>query len=110
MVENSYTNWYLNELSMKWCAFWDDETVWQVPGVTPQQGFYDKYARRFVADNERLIVVISDGLRYESAVELNAILNREQKGVSELDVMLGVIPSYTALGMASLCRTAHFYH
>lgn len=107
MVENSYTNWYLNELSMKWCAFWDDETVWQVPGVTPQQGFYDKYARRFVADNERLIVVISDGLRYESAVELNAILNREQKGVSELDVMLGVIPSYTALGMASLMPHKH---
>ena len=24
MVENSYTNWFLNELPMKWCAFWDD--------------------------------------------------------------------------------------
>ncbi len=107
MVENSYTNWYLNEQSMKWCAFWDAETVWQVPGVTPQQGFYDKYARRFVVDNERLIVVISDGLRYESAVELNTILNREQKGVSELDVMLGAIPSYTALGMASLMPHKH---
>jgi len=102
MVENSYTNWYLNELSMKWCTLWDDEETWRLPGVTSQQGFYDKYARRFVADNERLIVIISDGLRYESAVELNNILNREQKGASELDVMLGVIPSYTALGMASL--------
>jgi len=101
-VENSYTNWYLNELSMKWCALWDDEEKWQLPGVTSQQGFYDKYARRFAADNERLIVIISDGLRYESAVELDNILNREQKGTSELDVMLGVIPSYTALGMASL--------
>ncbi|MCL1882161.1 MAG: BREX-1 system phosphatase PglZ type A, partial [Defluviitaleaceae bacterium] len=29
-------------------------------------------------------------------------LNRGQKGKSELDVMLGVIPSYTALGMAAL--------
>ncbi|MFZ5649489.1 MAG: BREX-1 system phosphatase PglZ type A [Bacillota bacterium] len=101
-VENSYTNWYLNGLSMKWCALWDDERAWQVPGVTSQQGFYDKYVRRFVADNERLIVVVSDGLRYESAVELRAILNREQKGSSQLEVMLGVIPSYTALGMASL--------
>jgi len=57
---------------------------------------------RFVAGNERLIVVISDGLRYESAAGLSAILNREQKGSSELEVMLGVIPSYTVLGMASL--------
>jgi len=102
MVENSYTNWYQSELSMKWCALWDDEEKWQLPGVTSQQGFYDKYARRFVSDNERLIVIISDGLRYESAVELNNNLNREQKGTSELDVMLGVIPSYTALGMAAL--------
>ncbi|MGB8453163.1 MAG: BREX-1 system phosphatase PglZ type A [Anaerocolumna sp.] len=101
-VENSYTNWYLYELSMKWCALLDDETTWQVPGVTSQQSFYDKYARRYVADDERIIVIISDALRYESAVELNAILNRDQKGVSELDVMLGVLPSYTALGMASL--------
>ena len=102
MVENSYTNRFLNELSMKWSELWDDEERWQITGVTSQQGFYDKYARRFVTDNERLIVVISDGLRYESAVELNAILNREQKGQSELDVMLGVIPSNTSLGMASL--------
>lgn len=102
MVENSYTNWFLNELSMKWCAFWDDEAAWQLPGITSQQGFYEKYARRFVSDNERLIVIISDGLRYESAVELNKILNREQKGASNLDAMLGVIPSYTALGMVSL--------
>lgn len=102
MVENSYTNWYLNELSMKWCALWDDEDIWQIPGITSQQGFYDKYARRYVTDNDRIIVVISDALRYESAVELSNILNREQKGASELDVMLGVIPSYTALGMASL--------
>jgi uncharacterized protein (TIGR02687 family) len=101
-VENSYTNWYLSELTMKWCALLDDETAWQVPGVTPQQCFYDMYARRFVADDERIVVIISDALRYESAVELNAILNREQKGVSEIDVMLGVLPSYTALGMASL--------
>lgn len=92
----------LNELSVKWCAFLDDETTWQVPGVTSQQGYYEKYVRRFVSDNERLVVIISDGLRYESAVELNAMLNGEQKGISKLDVMLGVIPSYTALGMASL--------
>lgn len=101
-VENSYTNWYLNELSMKWCAFLDDEKTWQVPGVTSQQGFYEKYVRRFVSENERLVVIVSDGLRYESAVELNTLLNGEQKGTSKLDVMLGVIPSYTALGMAAL--------
>jgi len=121
MVENSYTNWYLSELTMKWNTLWEDEVEserspmpegqfsegkllkkWTLPGVTSQQGFYDRYARKFVNDDMRIIVIISDGLRYESAVELNSMLNREFKAESNLEPMFGVIPSYTSLGMASL--------
>ena len=51
---------------------------------------------------ERTFVIISDGLRYESAEELNTLLINERKGKSELDYMQGVLPSYTKLGMASL--------
>ena len=101
-LEQDYTNSYLNDLSVKWCAIWDGETRWHLSGITSQQGFYDRYIRRYVSDNERVVVIISDGLRYESAVQLNEELNRGQKGKSELDAMLGVIPSYTALGMAAL--------
>ncbi|WP_409966858.1 BREX-1 system phosphatase PglZ type A [Bengtsoniella intestinalis] len=101
VVENSYTNWYLHELSMGWCNLLDEQP-WQVPEVCAQQDFYSRYVQRSVLQDERIVVVISDGLRYESAVELNAQLNRGQKGVSELEVMLGVLPSVTALGMASL--------
>jgi len=101
MVENSYTNWFLNDLSMKWCALWDDETKWRILGVTSQQRFYERFVKGIVSD-KRVIVIISDGLRYESAVELNTLLNHEQKGASSLDVMLGAIPSNTSLGMASL--------
>jgi len=101
-VENAYTNWYLGELSVKWCELLDDEQSWGLAGVTPQQRFYEKYIRSFVSDNERVIVIVSDGLRYESAKELLAILNAEQKGKAELSFMQGVIPSYTKLGMAAL--------
>jgi hypothetical protein len=51
MVENSYANWYLNELTMKWNNLWDGEEQWLLPGVTSQQGFYDRYARKFVNDD-----------------------------------------------------------
>ena len=101
-IENTYTNWFLNELSVKWCALLDDEQNWEVAGVSPQQKFYDNYVRKFVSDNERIIVIISDALRYESAKELLTLLNSEQKGSSEISTMLGVIPSYTKLGMAAL--------
>ena len=102
MVENSYTNWFLNDLSIKWYALWDDEETWRLPSVNSQQRFYDRYVRSDISKNERVVVIISDGLRYESAAELNTILNHEQKGESMLEAMFGVIPSFTSLGMAAL--------
>ena len=102
IVENSYTNWFLSDLSVKWYALWDDEETWRLPGVNAQQRFYDRYVRSDISKNERVIVVISDGLRYESAAQLTALLNQEQKGVSKLEAMFGVIPSFTSLGMAAL--------
>ncbi len=101
-IENTYTNWFLGELLVKWCDLLGDLKTWSLPGIIPQQKFYDSFISRFVSDNERIVVIISDGLRYESATELLKLLNTEQKGVSELSTMFGVLPSYTKLGMAAL--------
>lgn len=107
-VENAYTNGYLTELSVKWCALLDDGAdengiiPWAIADVQEQARFYDRNVLPFVRKDERIVVIISDALRYESAVELSEILNREQKGESSLTATLGVIPSYTDLGMAAL--------
>ncbi len=107
-VENAYTNGYLIEISVKWCALLDEGVQdngiipWTVTDVPEQSRFYDRKVLPFVRKDERIIVIISDALRYESAVELSETLNREQKGDSTLTSMLGVIPSYTDLGMAVL--------
>lgn len=102
IIENSYTNWFLSELSIKWYALWDDEAAWRLPNVVAQQGFYEKHVRGDVSKNERVVVIISDGLRYESAMELTTRLNQEQRGESKLGAMFGVLPSVTSLGMAVL--------
>jgi len=102
IVEDSYTNWYLSDLPVKWYSLWDDEEVWRMLNITAQQRFYEWYVRFDISKNERVVVIVSDGLRYESAVELTALLNFEQKGVSKLEPMFGVIPSMTSLGMAAL--------
>jgi uncharacterized protein (TIGR02687 family) len=54
------------------------------------------------ADNRRAFVIISDAFRYEAAHELTAELNRKYRFEATLSSQLGVLPSYTALGMASL--------
>ncbi len=107
-IENAYTNGFLSELSVKWSALLDggareeNGIKWAVGGVSEQARFYKRHVKPFVQKDERIVVIISDGLRYESAAELSEMLNRELKGESELSDMLGVIPSYTELGMAVL--------
>jgi uncharacterized protein (TIGR02687 family) len=107
IIENAYNNQYLSEISRKWAEMLDGNSEngiinWRLSDVTPQQDFYSEYVKPFVKKDERIVVIISDAFRYESAVELTAKLRSETKAECELREMFGVVPSYTALGMASL--------
>jgi hypothetical protein len=77
---------------------------WKIDGVPNQNNFYDRNVRRWLeeADNRRAFVIVSDAFRYESAHELTAELNGRYRFEATLSSQLGVLPSYTALGMASL--------
>jgi uncharacterized protein (TIGR02687 family) len=54
------------------------------------------------AERRRSFVIISDALRYEVAQELTGDLNGKYRFQAELASQLGVLPSYTSLGMAAL--------
>ncbi|MPQ42510.1 BREX-1 system phosphatase PglZ type A [Clostridium tarantellae] len=107
-IENTYTNWYLSELSIKWSNALNEEnsSSWRINGVSHQDSFYNEFIKYKYNQKERVFVIISDALRYECAEELNTLLNNQSKnkwkGVGELKYMQGVLPSYTKLGMASL--------
>lgn len=47
-------------------------------------------------------MIISDGLRYEVAKELVKRFQRDEKTTATIEPQIGVLPSYTQLGMASL--------
>ncbi|MBF7082784.1 BREX-1 system phosphatase PglZ type A [Desulfallas sp. Bu1-1] len=103
-VENTYTHWFLNELSVKWAAALQQEPPgeWRLQGASPQDGFYLEYIARHLRKGERVFVIISDALRYEAAREFSNILNTERKGATRIFHLLGVLPSCTKLGMAAL--------
>lgn len=103
-VENTYVNWFVDELSVKWSNAIEDELKdnWSIPLLTEQKDFYNTFIKSHVNKGERVFVVISDALRYEAAKEFSDILNIERKGFTEISYMQGSIPSYTKLGMASL--------
>ena len=103
-VENTYTHWYLNQLSVKWSEALQDELAgeWEIHGLSPQNSFYEEYIARYLRNGERVFVIVSDALRYEAAREFSDLLNTERKGATEISYLLGVIPSYTRLGMAAV--------
>jgi len=98
-MENVYNNWYLQELSIKWFNSLEKGKTWRIDGLKYQDNFYKEFIR---FGKERVFVIISDGLRYESAEELASKLTNERKGKVGIEAVQGVLPSYTKLGMASL--------
>ncbi|MDI6705670.1 MAG: BREX-1 system phosphatase PglZ type A [Bacillota bacterium] len=103
LIENTYINFFLSELSVKWeAATTELRSQWVLSTEISQQNFCKRVVSSYLQRGDKLFVIISDGLRYEVAQELCDQLNTEHKGVVSLDTMFGVIPSYTVLGMAAL--------
>ncbi|PWA10019.1 BREX-1 system phosphatase PglZ type A [Pueribacillus theae] len=103
-VEHVYTNWFMQELSIKWTNRLEraESFRWPIEGMTQQAQFYQTYVIPFVKSGERVFVIISDAMRYDIAKELMDRLNNERRASAQLGAMQGVLPSYTELGMAAL--------
>ncbi|NCC15933.1 MAG: BREX-1 system phosphatase PglZ type A [Clostridia bacterium] len=97
LVENIYTNEYLNPLSVAW----NNEFVEckGETGLTKQQDFYNKYVKNV---KERIIVIISDALRFEVGQTLMKRLTEDEKCTATITPMQSVLPSYTRFGMSAL--------
>lgn len=99
-VENIYSNIYLQKLTPKWNQNLNNEVVAST-GLARQEDFYKHYIKNY-AGNKRIIVIISDAFRYECAQELMERLELDEKCEPKMESMLSVLPSITAVGMASL--------
>lgn len=99
LVENIYTNEYLGKLLPKWNEGLQESDALAV--LPLQREFYNKYVR---SNKERTVVIISDGMRFEVGCELYKRMQDNPKCKDSLSIkpMLGVLPSYTRLGMEAL--------
>lgn len=98
LVENIYTNEFLAELLPRWNAALSDEDPFT--SIPAQIDFFSRHIKNA---KDRIVVIISDALRFEVGRELFQKMQDAPKCVSaKLEVQLGVLPSYTRLGMAAL--------
>jgi uncharacterized protein (TIGR02687 family) len=105
-IELHYGNGFLAKLSLAWGDRVEDGLLgqWKLPGVLNQQDFYRKKVKPVLDEraDRKVFVIISDAFRYEAGRELLMELNGKYRFKAAMETMLGVLPSYTALGMASL--------
>ena len=106
-VEHCYAWWFLDQLGRAWGDRLEAESrlqSWTIPGIPAQQDFFRHWItpRQDAVRGKRIVVIISDAFRYEAAAELVEHINTKRYSEATLHTQLGVLPSYTTLGMASL--------
>lgn len=102
-VEKFYANKFLYELGGAWQQQVDTAERWRSSTLRPQTSFYAEHVAPIIREGrKKAVVIISDALRYEVAEELGTRIRQEDRFDATLDAMLGVLPSYTQLGMAAL--------
>ncbi|HEY9169437.1 MAG TPA: BREX-1 system phosphatase PglZ type A [Lutibacter sp.] len=63
---------------------------------------YDFYETEIVPVDQKVVVIISDALRFEAAYELLSEMHGDSKNTAEMNYMLASIPSKTNVGMSQL--------
>ncbi|WP_395153567.1 BREX-1 system phosphatase PglZ type A [Ilumatobacter sp.] len=102
-VENAYVTDFLSKLGINWQQQVDQVEKWKTLAITSQSSFYNRYIAPLLrGGRKKAVVVISDAMRYEVAEELASKIRGENKYDAKIEAMLGVLPSYTQLGMAAL--------
>lgn len=101
-VENRYTNSFLLKLNDAWQDQLSGMRDWAIPGYARQSAFYIDQAAEFRRKDQKVVVIISDALRFEVAEECLRRIRALNRFDAELKPMISALPSYTQLGMAAL--------
>ncbi len=105
-MECLYSEWYFSEICSSWGKSLESGFIntWKIDNVPCQYSFYNSFIQlhQNSTRTKRIAVIISDAFRYEAATDLCTMLNEKDNFKASIQAMLGVLPSYTNLGMASL--------
>lgn len=102
-VENTYLTDYLVPLGQSWQHQVDTMDEWKIAGIPSARSFFSTQVQaKWLGKGNKVVVVVSDALRYEVADELGRRIRQEDRFTATLTPMLSSLPSYTQLGMASL--------
>lgn len=101
-IENHYSNAYLLRVNDTWQGLVDRTEHWEAEGVLSHRAFFRSVVGEYRRKDLRICVIISDAMRYEVGEEFLTRIRSVDKYDASIEPMIGCLPSYTQLGMASL--------
>ncbi len=101
-IENLYANNYLLPLNDAWQQTLNPLSEWGRFAVARQSAFFRQFVAPFLDNQKKVAVIISDALRFEIGVEFSERMAQESGYTTEVEPMVTLLPSFTALGMAAL--------
>lgn len=101
-IERLYTNRFLLRLGDRWQEALGNAAGLKRIGIRQQRQFWKEAVQPFLDRDNRIFVIISDALRYESGAELTDRLMQVSRFEASLEPMVAAAPTYTQLGMAAL--------
>ncbi|PRY94294.1 BREX-1 system phosphatase PglZ type A [Donghicola tyrosinivorans] len=103
-IENRYTTNFLLAVNDAWQDQIAKLDAWKIPGYPQQRDFYIDQTAEFrrLKSPQKVVVIVSDALRYEVAEECLREIRKLNRFDAELTPMISTLPSYTQLGMAAL--------
>jgi uncharacterized protein (TIGR02687 family) len=110
VIETCYSSWFIDQLAVAWSDLLDRTDnnsllrKWAIENIANQQNFFVRIVESVLKSSPqgKVFVIISDAFRYEAAEELAREINIKNRFKAVIESQLGVIPSYTLLGMAAL--------
>jgi uncharacterized protein (TIGR02687 family) len=105
-IESSYSGWFVPQFGSAWSKVLEGDqgllNHWKTSWCNQRSFFANHVQVHLESGIKRVFVIVSDAFRYEAAEELVRDINGKSRFKASLSPMLGVLPSYTALGMAAL--------
>ena len=101
-IEGLYVNEFLSRLGLRWQEWVDRRETWQSASVANQREFIARFVTPHLTDGRKVLVIVSDALRYEVGRSLLERILCEDRWTAGIQPLLSVVPSVTQLGMAAL--------
>lgn len=96
-VEHLYTDVFVPGLNAGWQKVIDKTDNWRSSKLVEQRRFFEAHVAPIRNRKSKVVVIISDAMRYEVGEELFRRIRNLQRFDAKMSSMLGVIPSYTQL-------------